>query len=217
MSRRKPLSWAQSLQSIFCPARTSPPARARILTLEQLDQRIVPTLILNALPNVDLPTGTGTAGPLRFCIQQANATSDNNIIINFKASATYNLTISNFSINGGNGFGQQENGNLAGDLDIFDRGRVPGIKTYTFVGNGAIINQTTQDRIMQILGNDVNVIFQDLTFNGGEAVDDGTAVLPNTADGRGGAILNSGGADMSFTNCDLTNNCLLYTSPSPRD
>ncbi len=204
MSRRKPVSWAQSLQSIFSPVRTKRTTRSRQLSVEELDQRIVPTITLTATPSVDTVTGNGLAGSLRYCVQQANASNDSNIIINMKAGATYSLTITNFTLPVGNF--QQENGNLLGDLDILDRGQVGGIKNYTFVGNGATISQEAKDRIFQIIGSDVKVTFQNLTFTGGSAVDNGAAVLAGTSNGQGGAILDSGGGDMSFTGCVLTNN-----------
>src|SRR5262245_62097364 len=104
--KRKPIQWTKVLQQLFSPRRKKG-TDAR-LALERLDDRITPTITLTALSAAgDTPSGAGNQGSLRYCIQVANATSDNNIIINLQSGGQYNLTRANTLL----GFGEQENGN----------------------------------------------------------------------------------------------------------
>ncbi|HSQ57416.1 MAG TPA: hypothetical protein VLM40_16965, partial [Gemmata sp.] len=182
--------------------------------MEQLDERVVPTVTLTALSNVaDTPSGFGTSGSLRYCIEFANASSDHNIIINLSPGGVYNLTRANTLL----GVGSQENDNKVGDLDIQDKGHVVGTKTITIQSTGltAVIRQTTLDRVFQILSNNLLVNFRNVSITGGIAVEDGTAVLPFTSDSKGGAILNSGGASMTFKNVTLSGNVALGGDRAP--
>src|SRR5215210_4218727 len=124
MNRRKPLRWADALKKIFSPARSKQDSPQ--LAVEQLDDRIVPTLTLTASPGApDTPFGSGNFGSLRYCIQVANASSDNDVIIKLTTGGLYNLTRPNSLLQ----IGEHESFNQVGDLNLYDSGRVAGIKT----------------------------------------------------------------------------------------
>src|SRR5207249_1320607 len=136
----------------------------------------------------DPSVADGAPNSLRDVIDQANATSDTNIIINLAIGATYTLTIANTD--------GQENANEEGDLDIKDTSGVAAAKTYTIVGLGGVqaaVVQTVTDRVFHVIGSDVVVNFRDMIITGGKAVDDGTdGAQPGDTDALGGAVLNGG-------------------------
>jgi hypothetical protein len=145
-----------------------------------------------------------TAAPndcsLRGAIIAANAdVSADPVIINLQPMTTYNLTLTNAA---------QENAAATGDLDITTI-----LHTVTIVGGGSsgpnatIIDAaglntgSSRDRAFHLTGSGVNVIFQDLVIQNGQAADDGTSGVSTNPTAQntnraGGGILNNGG---SFT------------------
>lgn len=118
------------------------------------------------------------------------------VIINLQPATTYGLTLANAA---------QENAAATGDLDI-----TTSLHTVTIVGGGSsgpsasVIDAaglnigTTRDRAFQLTGPGVNVVFQDLVIQNGQAADDGTngaSTNPaaQNANRAGGGILNNGG------------------------
>jgi hypothetical protein len=144
--------------------------------LEALEDRRVPA-VFNPLPNIP----DGAPGSLRAGIITANHNGQDNII-NLQPGH-YLLTIPNTA--------GEENAAATGDLDITAVGH-----TITIQGAGAdvtILDAGGIDRVFQVIGN-VNVVFNNLTFTGGRAVDDGKAgPSPSNNDSLGGGILNQGG------------------------
>ena len=96
-------------------------------------------------------------------------------------AGVYTLSISNTA--------GQENASCKGDLDI--------TAPMTIQGNGAIIDQTAADRVFQILAPNSStlVTFDNLTIEGGQAVDNGASGAPaGKSQADGGGILNGGAA-----------------------
>lgn len=157
------------------------------LFLESLEPRNVPA-IFNVtgtsdsfpipLPTPEASPDTFSVGSLRGAIIAANSLPNANHTINLPAG-TYNLSLSNSGL-------QQENFSLTGDLDLTQTGCV-----YQINGQGgqAIIQQTVQDRVLQLFEN-VGLVLQNISVQGGSAVDNGNeGVLPATTDALGGGIL----------------------------
>jgi chitodextrinase len=212
MSRRKSLPWDRALKQLFGPVGKK--RRGVRLELERLDERVVPAVIFTVNTFADnLSYNPATReGSLRGVIRAANASSDTDITIRIP-QGTYTLTRANAS-------NIQENDCLTGDLDIVDRGNVSTLKTYRIVGlgNGAVISQQAQDRVFQIISqniNDIAVIFSNLRIQGGRAVDNGQEVLRFSSDSWGGGVLISGNnvgggaANVTFVNTVLRNNRAL--------
>ncbi|HEX7312568.1 MAG TPA: choice-of-anchor Q domain-containing protein [Pyrinomonadaceae bacterium] len=142
-----------------------------------------------------------TAAPndcsLRGAIIAANTdVSADPAIINLQPATTYALTLTNAA---------QENAAATGDLDI-----TTSLHMVTIVGGGSsgpnasVIDAaglnvgTMRDRAFQLTGSGVNVVFQDLVIQNGQAADDGTnGASTNPAaqnnNRAGGGILNNGG------------------------
>ena len=128
---------------------------------------------------------------MRDCIIKADANPGSTIQLK---AGVYTLSISNTA--------GQENGSFKGDLDI--------TAPMTIQGNGAIIDQTAADRVFQILAPNSStlVTLQNLTIEGGQAVDNGTATAPaGKSQADGGGILN-GGAGGTGANCPLQRDVL---------
>jgi len=200
--KRTSARWTDALKKIFSPVRRKRPSTR--LTLERLDDRINPVTIFTP-PTL---TTDGLVNTLRAVLTQANNTADD-VEIQLQSGATYTLTIPNGPLG-------QENANARGDLDVFDNSGLTAIKTYTFKTVGGTTPATItagpgfNDRIFQIIGNDVVVHFQNVIITGGVARDDGTAgALPGSTDARGGGVLNSGGANVFFTDSIVTDNVAL--------
>jgi hypothetical protein len=135
---------------------------------------------------------------LRGAIIAANADiSANPVIINLQPATTYNLTLSNAT---------QENAAATGDLDINTI-----LHTVTIIGGGSsgpnatIIDATglntgsSRDRAFHLNGAGVNVSFQDLVIQNGQAADNGTSGVSTNPTAQntsraGGGILNNGGS-----------------------
>ena len=196
---RKPIRWVDALKRIFSPVRMN--RRATRLAVERLDDRINPSLTY--FPDGDRLVNDGDANSLRAVIDQAHAVNDGDVRIELDFGELYTLTIDNS--------GGQENDNAEGDLDLQNSG-FAGTKTYTFIGVGAgraPITQTVIDRVFQIIGTNANVVFTSVDISGGNAQDDGTALVnPGETDALGGAILNEG-ANLTFNNTYVEGNSAI--------
>ncbi|HSB29671.1 MAG TPA: choice-of-anchor Q domain-containing protein [Pyrinomonadaceae bacterium] len=140
---------------------------------------------------------------LRGAIIAANASlSGDPVIIELQPATTYVLTLTNAS---------QENAAVTGDLDVTTT-----LHTVTITGGGSsgpgatiidasgLTSGTQHDRAFHLTGSGVNVTFQDLVIQNGEAADDGTSGASTnpaaaTTNGSGGGILNNGGT-LTLTN-----------------
>lgn len=137
-----------------------------------------------------------------------NANADASVLpvtINLQPSTTYNLTLSNAA---------QENAAATGDLDITTSNHTVTISGGGSSGpNASVIDAgglnvgTTRDRVFQITGSGVAVIFQDLVIQNGKAADDGTGgastnPAAQNANRAGGGILNNGGS-VTLTNVNV--------------
>ncbi|MET0650259.1 MAG: choice-of-anchor Q domain-containing protein [Pyrinomonadaceae bacterium] len=142
-----------------------------------------------------------TAAPndcsLRGAIIAANTdVSADPAIINLQPATTYSLTLTNAA---------QENAAATGDLDI-----TTSLHTVTIIGGGSsgpnasVIDAAglnvgaSRDRAFQIIGPGVNVTFEGLVIQNGQAADDGVSgasTNPSAQNGNraGGGILNNGG------------------------
>jgi hypothetical protein len=143
-----------------------------------------------------------TAAPndcsLRGAVIAANTDlGANPVVINLQPTTTYNLTLTNAA---------QENAAATGDLDV-----TTSLHMVTIVGGGSsgpnatIINAaalnagSARDRAFHLTGSGVNVTFQELVIQNGQAADNGTSgastnPAAQNANRAGGGILNNGGS-----------------------
>ncbi len=155
--------------------RISRGTRPRRLALESLEDR---TLLAVYTPTLFTDGVTGGTATLRDCIIKADANPGSTICLK---AGVYTLSISNTA--------GQENASCKGDLDI--------TAPMTIQGNGAIIDQTAADRVFQILAPNSStlVTFDNLTIEGGQAVDNGASGAPaGKSQADGGGILTGGAA-----------------------
>lgn len=142
-----------------------------------------------------------TAAPndcsLRGAIIAANADAGATpIIINLQAATTYNLTLTNAT---------QENAALTGDLDIttsLHSVTIAGGGNSTIIDAAGLTSGSSHDRVFQVTGPGVSVIFQDLSIRNGQAADDGasgasTNPTAQNSTRAGGCILNGAGIDVN--------------------
>ena len=171
--KRKPVRWAEALKQMFSPVRKKRPAAAR-LRAEQLDERIVPNSY--TITDGGDTAASGVLTQLRSAITDANANTD----------ATNTITLATDVLLARANATGQENANSTGDLDIVSATT----KTYIIqssAGNHFTIDAAALDRVFQIIGTNVTVLFKNVTITGGVAVDDGTAgALPGSTDAKGG-------------------------------
>ncbi len=152
--------------------------------LETLEDRITPTQFTPTTFADD-----GTVNSLRGAITQANndtGTATDTIQL---AAGTYKLTIANTANN-------HDVSNTQGDLNITSTAHALVIQGAADA-NGkptTIIDQTTADRVFQIVNAGSTVTFKDVVIEGGKAQDDGTAgAVAGSTVAEGGGILDKGG------------------------
>jgi hypothetical protein len=168
------------------------------LRLEALEDRRVPA-VFNPLPSAP----DGAPGSLRADIIAANSNGQDNTII--LQQGHYLLTLPNTA--------GQENAAATGDLDLTAVGH-----TITIQGAGTdvtVVDAGGIDRVFQVSGNSVSVVFRNLTITGGRAMDDGTAGAPSdTVESEGGGILNNGGT-VTLDHVFLENNQAVGRTEGP--
>ena len=196
--KRQFCNWPQVLIQFFKPRYQRGPSRSTRLVLEDLQDRIVPS-VFNPNTLTD-----GGANSLRADILIANAdkTANATEVFNLQSSSIYELTTPNPA----SGY---DSSGTTGDLNIHSSAK--GVKTYVFngLGAGATIKQTEIDRVMSIVGSNVIVEFKNVTITGGHAVDDGVAnAKPGTTDALGGGILNEG-AEVEFFDAAVVGNSAI--------
>jgi len=143
---------------------------------------------------------------LRGAVIRANANPNAApVVINLQPATTYNLTITNAT---------QENAAATGDLDI-----ITSLHPVTLIGGGSsganatVINAAglasgnMRDRVFHVTASGVNVTFQNLVIQNGEAADDGASGMSTNpanqnANRFGGGLLNNGGT-LTLTNVVL--------------
>jgi hypothetical protein len=140
-------------------------------------------------------------------INANNDVSATPVTINLQPATTYNLTLSNTA---------QENAAATGDLDINTS-----LHTLTIVGGGSsgpnasiidaagLSTGNMRDRVFQVTGSGIVVIFQDLAIQNGKAADDGTSGASTDPSAQnntrfGGGILNNGGS-ITLINVNVQN------------
>ena len=157
-------------------------SRRTRLALELLECRVVPATFIvsrsdddNTTPTVSTPNLS-----LRQAIFLANQDSDPSSTINIQVPVC-RLTIANTA-------GGQDNENLYGDLDLTKAEHTYIIQQVNPT-SPVTISQTQSDRVFQVFPG-VKVQFNNVTINGGKAVDDGTqGAQPGKTNAMGGGIL----------------------------
>ncbi len=196
-SHRKP---GQRFRSRHPPGSPSPPPRRPVLELLE-GRALLATFTVNSLG--DAGSGSGDAGDLGYCINQANADDQANTIV-------FDPTV----------FGTPQTITLSGvPLELSDTG---GTQTITGPAAGVTVSGGGISRVFQ-LDKGVTASVSGLTIsggsssygNGGGLLNDGTVTLTDcTLSGNtaryGGGLFNSGTADL--TGCTLSGNTAYYSA-----
>lgn len=159
----------------------------------------------------DTATATAcTAAPNDCSLRGAIIAANNDagvapVTINLQPATTYNLTLANAA---------QENAAATGDLDINTSLHTLTIKgggssgpTASIIDAAGLNTGNMRDRVFQVTGSNVAVIFQDLAIQNGRAADDGTSGASTDPSAQnstrfGGGILNNGGS-ITLTNVNV--------------
>ena len=191
-------SWIRQLfaRPITRPIRKA--ARGFRPVLEALEDRWVPsTFTVNS--TADLGAGSGLAGDLRYCINQANSSGGNEAIVFDKSVFQAKQTIT-----------------LAGtQLELTD---TTGTETITGPTAGVTVSGNNASRVFQVDGL-VTAVISGLTISGGNSGSyggglfnyEGTATLTNCT--VSGNSANSGGGVANFGTATLTN-CTVSANSS---
>ena len=160
-----------------------------------LDDVVSTDADLSSLAALNANSGSDGLISLREAIIASNANADADVI--YLEGGVHTLSI-------------QGAGNQAGDLDLNEDVQIIGLANGSSVIDASGLTDSTTmigDRVFDVNNNDVT--FQYLTITGGNSA------------GRGGGIDIGNGGSVILDNVVVTGNhsqnCLLYTSPSPRD
>lgn len=174
-----------------------PGSDAKPLRFEPLEQRALLS-VTPIVPKTLADSSDPAKGSLRDAIIAANASPGTDpITIQLKAG-TYTLSLANKS--------GHEAQSATGDLNITSTAHQLTIQGAGKLGAPTtIIRQTAADRVFEIAGPDVQVVFKNLIIQGGSATDGGEDIgLPDDQP-RGGGILNNGG-NISLLNVIIRSN-----------
>jgi hypothetical protein len=206
MTFLSPWNWLKPLQrqSTVCRRRQrrhDRTLRAIRPRLEALEDRITPTLFTPTVFTDGVGAGTGT---LRQAVIDANSDAGAATDTIQLAAGTYTLTIPNVANN-------HEVSSSQGDLNITNTAHALVIQGATDSSGKptSIIDQTTADRVIQILnpggGAAATVTFKNLIIEGGNAQDDGSVAVAGNSVAQGGGILDDGG-NVTLSNVVVRNN-----------
>jgi predicted outer membrane repeat protein len=208
MSRRQPSrpnAFASACRRIFTGRKPAPRPAPRRLSLEHLEDRVVPAVInVNSLADVPLNQLAPGQVTLREAIQIANTDGDATNTINLTVPGTYRISLAGKA---------GEADNLAGELAIFTNANANqtglNLTIQNTSGGNVAIDGNHLTRVLDINPNNVvpgnNALLGTVTING-VTIENGLAQPGDGADGSGGGIRDQGAVSLILNSDVVTNN-----------